>query len=61
MNNKKHSVPSYDHGSHASRDGYYTQAEWDRVVGWGSVPPEYQDPKEKKIQENEEKQLTFDF
>jgi len=20
----------------------YTQAEWDREVGWGEVPPEYQ-------------------
>ena len=23
---------------------YYTQREWDRVVGWGTVPKEYQRP-----------------
>lgn len=25
---------------------YYTQRQWDRVVGIGEVPPEYQDPRE---------------
>tara|TARA_B100000035_G_scaffold281909_1_gene263139 strand:- start:4469 stop:4633 length:165 start_codon:yes stop_codon:yes gene_type:complete len=23
---------------------YYTQRDWDRVVGWGKVPKEYQYP-----------------
>lgn len=23
---------------------WYTQREWDRVVGWGKVPTEYQKP-----------------
>lgn len=27
----------------ADRD-WYTQREWDRVVGWGKVPKEYQKP-----------------
>ena len=27
----------------AERD-WYTQREWDRVVGWGKVPKEYQKP-----------------
>ena len=29
---------------------YYTQRQWDRVVGIGKVPPEYQDPREKETE-----------
>lgn len=54
MNDKKHSVPSYDHGSHAKPNGY-TQRDWDRVVGWGSVPPEYQ------VQKPEETEKQLDL
>lgn len=36
----------------------YTQREWDRVVGYGTVPPEYQ----RKARHNEylEKQRRYD-
>ena len=26
------------------KNDYYTQRDWDRVVGWGTVPKEYQYP-----------------
>jgi hypothetical protein len=26
------------------KNDYYTQRDWDRVVGWGLVPKEYQYP-----------------
>ena len=26
------------------KNEYYTQRDWDRVVGWGTVPKEYQYP-----------------
>ena len=31
---------------------YYTQRQWDRVVGIGKVPPEYQNPREKEKAHN---------
>ena len=36
---------------------YYTQREWDRVVGIGKVPPEYQHPSEKEWSGQEDSNL----
>ena len=32
----------------------YTQREWDRTVGWGTVPEEYKTPEHKPEDEDEE-------
>ncbi len=36
---------------------WYTQREWDRVVGWGKVPKEYAKPESK---EDEQKNRSVD-
>ena len=38
---------------------WYTQREWDRVVGWGKVPEEYSKP-ESKEDEQENRSVIED-
>jgi hypothetical protein len=37
---------------------WYTQREWDRIVGWGKVPKEYAKPEESE--EDEQKNRSVD-
>ena len=36
---------------------WYTQREWDRVVGWGKVPKEYSKPESKEEDEQEDRSI----
>ena len=39
----------------------YTQREWDRVVGWGEVPPEYKLITEELVHERFINYAEFEF
>ena len=52
IGNTKEDVMTFD----IDKQGY-TQREWDRVVGIGKVPPEYQHPDEKEWSGQEDSNL----
>ena len=36
---------------------WYTQREWDRVVGWGKVPKEYSKPESEEDDEHKDRSV----